>query len=185
MLFIVGRIADRIVVETADKTSDVDIEAYKEAIAKNYTGIKNDYSILMIDKGDPAFERIHAGDEWTPVWTGSSITSVDFTVYDAKYLLAFESDKTEIIADGNDSCTITVRLIDPLDTALFEDLSGVNMPVQSPLNQCVKKVDIMAGSTKFDFHTTIAGTWKFPMYGVKMIGDYRIKNQITINALLA
>lgn len=184
MLYISGRISDHKIVEATGIYSDVVSADYKAAIAKNYGGIAADYSIFTLDKSDPAFERIQSGEKWEAVWSGSAIVGVDFSAYDAKYFITFEADRTEVLADGSDSCTITIKLTDPDGKDLSNDVPGIYIPVQSPLCQCTKKLDISSGNTKFDFRTVKPGAWKFPPDGIKMISDYRVKNQVTIEALL-
>jgi len=185
MLYIIGRISDKKIVEKTEIDSEVSIPKYMESIAKNYGGVAVDYSVLVLAKDSPVAEKIRAGAEWEAVWVGSAISAVDFTVYDSKYLLAFESDKTEILADGGDSCAITISLVDPSNEIIKEDIAGIKIPIDSPLCRVIKKIDISSGIGNFDFRTSQAGTWIFPGGGTKMIGNYRVKNQIIIEALLA
>ena len=185
MLYIIGRISDKKIVEKIEIDSEVSIPKYMEAIAKNYGGVAADYSVLALAKDSPEAEKIRAGAEWEAVWVGSAISAVDFTVYESKGFICFESDKPEILADGGDSCMVTIKITDPSGADIAVDITDVYIPVQSPLCSVVKKVDIVSGSIKFDFRTSQAGTWIFPGGGTKMIDNYRVKNQIIIEALLA
>lgn len=184
MFYIIGRIADQKVLETSGIISAVDMNSYKTAVATNYGGATGDYSILTIDEKSADGARIRSGDKWEAVWTGATLTGVSFAAYDAKNFMIFKADKIEIVADGSDKCTITVLLTDADDKEITPDISGIYIPVQSS-DLCKKKVDFIKGQAQFDFSTSRAGAWRFPSNGTLTIGDYRVKNQIIIEALLA
>jgi uncharacterized protein YbjQ (UPF0145 family) len=184
MLYITGRISDRKIVETTEISSNVVIADYKAAIAKNYGGTAASYSILALEKSDPAFERIQSGAQWEAVWTGSAVTGVDFSAYDAKYRINITTSEAEIPADGSKVAEIAMQLLDASDIPLFSDINDFYLPVQSPLCTIVKKVNFTGGTARFNFSTDIAGAWRFPVNGTKMIGPYRIKNQVAVEALM-
>lgn len=185
MYLIFGRISNQTIVERGTRTDSVDIEKLKEAVAANNALLPSDLYAYTLADSDPVVARIKAGDEWSAVWLGNTISSISFSVYDSKERIRFNTDKTEITANGTDTCKITVRLVSSADADITPDVTGVYIPVQSPLGIVTKKVDIVAGLVRFDFGTPTPGLWYFPANGVKVINGYRIKNQVTINALLA
>jgi hypothetical protein len=184
MFYIIGRISDQKIIEKVEISSDVSLQKYKEAIAANYGGVDSDYSVFAIDKSDPALEKIYAGAEYEVVWDNSVISGVDFSVYDAKGSICFETDKTDILADGKDVCNITVKIIDAAGDDIKGNFADIRIPVQSPLCGVTKKVDLIDGNVKFEFMTDKAGAWKFPADGTRMISNFRVKNKISIEALL-
>lgn len=185
MLFIFARISDHTVVEVASKSSTVILADYLAAVAVNKGGVPSDYTVYTLNDGSNAATRIREGDEWVPVWTGDNITDVDFSAYDATDKLKFNCGKSEITANGTDTCKITVKFVNPSDAEITTSISGVYVPVQSPLGIVQKKIDIVNGVVQFDFGTATPGEWRFPANRIKKILNYRVKNQVVINALLA
>lgn len=183
MFYIIGRIADKKLLEITGRDA-VDITSYKSAIVKNYGGVTSDYSILTIPDTSIEVERIKAGHEYTLVWAANEITGISFSDFDTKIHISFKADKTEILADGGESTTVEVALVDIDNTPVLETVRDVYIPVQASQDTCKKKVNIENGTTKFDFATTKAGTWKFPADGTIMINGYRVHNQVVIEALL-
>lgn len=184
MYYIIGKISTRAIVEYGPRPNDINFEKFIQAIAANNECIPADLSVMSLNDKNPIIARIKAGDEWVAVWTGNAITDIDFSAYDLKDKIRFNSDKTEIIANSVDTCKITVRLISAVDADVAQDVSGVYIPVQSPLGIVTKKVNITAGVARFDFWTATPGLWMFPVNGTRTILNYRVKNPVTINALL-
>lgn len=184
MYLIFGKTTDQTIIERGRRSDDVDIDKLKQAVAANNSCTPAQVAVYQLPDGSNVTARLRAGDEFVLVWTGNEITAVDFTVYDAKDRLRFNSDKSEILANGIETCKITVRLISASDADVSLNVSGIYVPVQSPLGIVTKKIDIVAGLVRFDFGTTTPGLWHFPANGVKTIGNYRVKNQEVINALV-
>lgn len=183
MVYIIGRKADKKLLETTGIAGAVDIASYKAAIAKNHGGIADDYSILSLSENTTEIERIKAGHEYKLVWVADTITGVSFADFDTKIRISFKTDKTEILADGKEIATVEAALVDSNNNPVNDTVPDVYIPVQTSRDVCRKKVSIVNGKAKFDFMTTMAGTWKFPATGVTIQG-YRVHNQITVEALL-
>ena len=187
MYYIVGRKLDQKIVQDREISSEVFPEDLKNAIAKNYGGTSSGYSVYSIDDA-AIIKKIQSGSEWVAAWSDTSINAdiigIDFSAYESKYLISFESDVSEIDADGSSISTITIKFIDNSNNDIFDSIDNIYIPVQSPICNMLKKVNISNGSVKYELKTTTAGEWKFPVTGTLMINGFRVKNQLTINALL-
>jgi hypothetical protein len=117
MYFITGRIVDQAIVEKTEISNNVDIAAYKEAIATNYGGISTDYSIYNLDSGSTEANNIRNGYECTFIWTNNEITGVDFSIeYNRKLFTIRTVDpdnkavvKDTMIGDNIDSIILQIK----------------------------------------------------------------------------
>lgn len=183
MLYIIGRISDHVIVDIADRLN-VDETKLLTSIAINKGGVASDYSLLGLASDSNPARRIASGADWEAVWTGNTITSVSFSIFDSKDRLRFTSPKSEISGNGIETARINIRLINSSDADVSTTISGVYIPIQSPTGPVKKKVDLISGFAQFDFKSDTLGTWTFPIPGTKYIGDYRIKNELSIEVLL-
>jgi len=184
MLYITGRISDKKIVERTEINSPVNITDYKSAIAKNNDGVSSDFSIFAVEDASVC-EKIQLGYEWSAVWDGSEIVDIDFSSFEAKNLLSFSCTKEEILADGVAKTEIYIKMVDPSEVDVNKINEDIYIQVASPSGTVKKKVSILDGVASFTFKTTTPGKWTIPANINSTIGEYRIKNNIIIDALLA
>lgn len=184
MLYIVGRKTDLKIVDVAERLN-VNIASLLESVAINKGGVASDYSVLSLGLETVQVQRIRAGDQWEPVWAAGEITGVNFSVFDARDKLKFSSPKSEILGNNTETCKINIKMVNSTDVDITTDLAGVYIPIQSPNGPVKKKVDFIGGAAQFDFKSGSPGKWTFPVPYTKFIGEYKVKNELTIEVLLA
>lgn len=180
MYLIIGKKSDHKILNIQGITN-VDISTYKLAIANSYGGISSDYSICILN--EITYLRAIKGEEYTVTWVDDEIIGLDFSIYESKNKIRFFSAKSEILADGIEKSRISIKLKNLSDVDLSTNISGYYIPIDGPLNTVIKKVDFISGVAQFDFKSTIPGKYKIPSESQLQIGDYRIINYISIEAL--
>lgn len=96
MLNIVVRISDQQIVETTSR--DI-TQGLLEAYASNYTGgDENDITYYTATTQEE--DRVNNGDEYSLVWSGDTITELDFSAEDSKYWLSVVKSAPGIKADA-------------------------------------------------------------------------------------
>ncbi len=119
MLNIVARISDQQVVET---TSREITQGLLEAYATNYAdGDVN--NIIYYTATSQEEDRVNNGDEYSLVWSGDTITGLDFSVEDSKYWLSVEKSAPGIKADAPADISISnISIFNDGDTYNQDDL---------------------------------------------------------------
>lgn len=169
MRYITGRISDRAIVENTDISSNVDLAAYKTAIAINHGGLPADYFIFSLASDSVDAKRICAGDEYVVVWDNNTITGLDFTIEDTRKLFMIKTvdpDNTSVIKDtivGNnvDSIIIQTRTCfadGTLDTSVN---ASALIPVIVPDRRTIylKAVIVNGVGNEITFKTALEGIW--------------------------
>ena len=84
MVYIIGKITDKTILEKVEIDSPVDLKAYKDAIVNNYGGKPEDYSIMVLENSDLKAYKVVRAFFFDAVWKEDAITDFDFSKYESK-----------------------------------------------------------------------------------------------------
>jgi len=184
MFFITGRIADQSIVEKTEISNNVDIAAYKSAIANNHGGVVSDYDIFTLDSNSTEAQRLRRGDECVFVWESDKIIGVDFSIEDNRKLFMIRTVdpdnksvvKDTIVGNNTDSVIIQVRtcLADgTLDTSIN---ASALIPVIVPDGRTIYlKATIVNGiGNEITFKTSLEGIWSVVPTNI-MVGSEKLR----------
>jgi hypothetical protein len=184
MFYISGRISDQVIVETTGRVGNIDLEAYRSAIATNHGGVASDYYIYSLEESSTDVTRITRGDEHEFIWDGNKITGVDFSVEDNRKLLKIRTVdpdnksvvKDTIVGNNTDSVIIQVRTCladDTLDTSVN---ASALIPVAVPDRRTIyfKAVITNGVGAELTFKTSIEGIWTIVPDNI-MVGSEKMR----------
>lgn len=184
MLYISGRIADQVIVETTGIAGNVDMTVYKNAIATNHGGVAADYYIYTLADSSTETKRIQAGDEHTFIWTNDEITGVDFSIEDNRKLFTIKTVdpdnksivKDTIVGDNIDSVIIQTQTCFADETVDTSINAEALIPVLVPDGRTVYlKATIVNGvGNEITFKTTLEGVWTVKPGNI-MVGSEKMR----------
>lgn len=185
MFFISGKISDHSIVEQTEISNNVDINAYKEAIAINHGGIGSDYYIFTLDSESTEAKNIRAGYEHTFIWDGDIITGVDFSIeYNRKLFTIRTVDpdnksivKDTMMGDGIDSIILIVKTCFPDGVTVDTSVNATALiPVIVPDTRIIYlKATIINGvANEIVFKTKLEGIWSVVPTNI-MVGSEKMR----------
>lgn len=167
-LYIVGRISDHVIVESGIR-SDFNNAEMRAAIAINYGGVAADYDIFTMNDSTAKARRFAKGDDWSAVWTGNTITDIDFTAEDNKKWLDVTASKNEIEADNTDGNLITINMLVPDKSGIDTSFTGrVNIMCRTPAGVNRIRFGFTNGVATKTIRTDKAGDWRIPANSDRM-----------------
>lgn len=185
MLYISGRISDQVIVETTGIAGDVDLNAYKSAIATNYGGVASDYYIYLLDESSTEAMRIRRGDEHVFIWENDEITGVDFSIEDNRKLFTIRTVdpdnksvvKDTIIGNNTDSIIIQTKTCFPDEVTVDTSVNATALlPVIVPDGRIIYlKATIINGiGNEIVFKTNLEGIWSVVPTNI-MVGTEKLR----------
>ena len=179
-----GSFLDHVIVEQTEISNNVDIAAYKEAIATNYGGVSTDYYIFILDPNSTEAKRIRAGDEHVFIWNGDIITGIDFSIEDNRKLFMIRTvdpDNKSIVKDtivGNNIDSVVIQTRTCLaDGTLDTSVNATTLiPVIVPDTRIIYlKATIVNGvGNEIVFKTALEGIWSVVPTNI-MVGSEKMR----------
>lgn len=196
-MFIIARKSDEKIIKVSGtyangQTPSKEIMIPK--IVKEFGGVIDDYEYLFVEDKSIVAERIMEGDSFNLNWkeepidekteeTTNKIDTVDFDIEDSKLYIDVNADKSIINTnDESDFALITFRLLKSDKSSVEKTTISLDIPIVTP-NRVLTfiKLDFINGIVEIPFVPSIFGKWIFPASD-KKFGDYRISNQVEIQA---
>jgi len=187
-MYIVAKIADHSIVKVTgvyyDKPPSENI--LLDNIVKEFGGATGDYAVLNVD--DKSTDALQISKNWsfTLIWSGDTITGIDFTAETAKKWIEFFNTSDQSTIEANDREAILLGANVLLDDGLtidntFNDF--VDVPITTPSTSTFMRFYFVKGKSSKSFKTDIYGQWTLPSNSDRF-NNFRVKNQLTFNSII-
>jgi len=186
-MYIVGKISDHSLIYTSGQISPVPSDAVILAAAvESAGGAPADFSILQIQDGIAKARRIQDGDSFALIWSGSTLSDVDFAGEESKRWIRFTPAAASFVANGVASLAVTVEIWKADKTALAGNMNSTeDIPIVSPSGSVVLlRCSFVAGSCVKPVVSSQAGRWTFPA-SQKRAAGFRVWGVETVDGVLA
>lgn len=134
-------------------------------------------------------DRLLAGHDFTLIIDSGppkTISGVDFSSQDNKPYLKFTSDKDVLMANGTDTFTITIEVLDPDTQDIRTDINTTRIiNITTPVGPTDIQITVTDGVATFTVLPKIDeyGEWEFPTDGTNsMISGLRVKQSAVVSA---
>jgi hypothetical protein len=196
MIYVIGdKTTEELVKQTANYTSAPPINQIL-ANESDRVGVPVSGLYAYGIKDQAILQRLDARDSYDLVWSGvfdpqtsgtvNSIVDLDFSSENNKRWIQSLTDKEEIVADGADTATVTIRIIKADKSGIDTNVTTTqNVPIDTPDGPGEAKISITNGVGNLSLATTRHGYWTIPgSQTSRRYPNFRLLPSVEILALL-